>query len=162
MLERDLCGWEGMEGWVSSRDAEMEFGVQICTRVHSCKRKDQKSRETCCSLITAAGNSEGSMACQKLPSGARCGLWTSSPSVVGSAPPGKVEPLRWTSLAKSAARAPVEGSSADCPVAGDKPILEEGIAVQCKEHGIKSSGRSGIHRIHSVFPIGRADSVCQW
>lgn len=109
------------------------------------------------------GNSEGSMACQKSPSGARCSLWTSSPSIVGSGPPGEVEPLGWTSLAKScAARAPVEGSSADCPAAGDKLILEEGIAVQCKEHGIKGSGRSGIHRIHSVFPVGRADSACQW
>lgn len=55
VLERDLCGWEGMEGWVSGRDAEMEFGVLMCTRVHSCERKDQKSRKTCHSLISAAG-----------------------------------------------------------------------------------------------------------
>lgn len=57
----------------------------------------------------------------------RCGIWS---TWEGRAP-------RVDQLAKSrAAEAPVEGSSADCPVAGDKPILEEGIAVKCQEHGI--------------------------
>lgn len=37
---------------------------------------------------------------------------------------------------RRAAGALVEGSSADCPVAGDKPILEEGLAVKCQEHRI--------------------------
>lgn len=63
VLERDLCGWEGVEGWVSGKDAEMEFGVQMCVRVHSCERKDQKSRKTCHSLISAAGSSDASMTC---------------------------------------------------------------------------------------------------
>lgn len=79
---------------------------------------------------------------------------------MGSGPSGKVEPLERTSRAAGAL---VEGSSADCPVAGDKPVLEEGIAVQCQEHGIKGSGRSGrVYLIHSMFPVGREDSACQW
>lgn len=49
----------------------------------------------------------------------------------------------------------MEGPSADCPAAGDKPILEESANVQCKEHGRKCSGR------HTVFPVGRAGSACQ-
>lgn len=63
VLERDLRGWKGVEGWVSGRDAEMEFGVQMCARVHSCEKREQKSRKTCRSLISAVGSSEASMAC---------------------------------------------------------------------------------------------------
>lgn len=43
VLERGLFGWESVSDRVSGRDAEMEFGVKMFTRIHSCERKEQKS-----------------------------------------------------------------------------------------------------------------------
>lgn len=63
-------------------------------------------------LTSAGGSSRANVACEK--SGTRCSLGPSLPSGVGSA-----RALRWRSLAL------VEELSADCPAAGDKPMLEE-------------------------------------
>lgn len=71
-------------------------------------------------LISAAGSSGANVACWK--SWTRRSLATLPPSGVGSA-----QALRWSSLAL------VEELSADCPAAGGKPVLEEGVVVVCKK-----------------------------
>lgn len=114
VLKRGLLGCKAVADWVSGRVLRWKLGCKAYMRIQSCERKET-FRRTCHRPHLSRGSSRANVACEKWT---RCSLGPSPPSGARSA-----RALRWSSLAL------VEELSADCPAAGDKPMLEEGMVV---------------------------------
>lgn len=136
VLERDLCGWEGVEDWVSGRMLSLNLGRKCVRGSIVVKGGSRSLGRPAATSSRQRGALKQVRPVRSHPQGPDVAFGPHLPPLWDLVHLGRQTPPGGPVGKSRAAGAPVEGPSADCPVAEDKPILEEGLAVKCQEHGI--------------------------